>query len=464
MSQNYRRCVRCTKPGANNTGPDGARTLCIRCYNLYRTCELVVYQSINGTLSVLPHDNWTRVRVVKFPIKFRGRVREVRDLTLPIVVPLTQSSNDRMLIARDAMMTKQNQQVRQKRLRRTPPVDLATRVTSTLNHGLPQDHIDPNDELEEGELKEDGDVIDVGEEEDPLEANDSEVHGNNEVFTQNNVSPIVISDQQDPSMNAQEWSTAHHISSTPHRETGDALFNGLLERARRTSEEDHQKQVDNQVMKQSGPEEEREARSPQGEDTVSEDIGWNGTGQEDHSAIVVPKRAGRRKSTPTKSPKKSKYIPTGRPRGRPKKRKIVEVVKEHLHNAWDEFTEANTPSTVVTGARMVTRGKGGRNTPVNSRPQKQQKRGHDENDSRSFNVKVEYGEDLRRMRIDESWSFTMLEQEMGVMFHCGRRDFKIKVRDEENDFVTVSSDKELREMLRLAVEHSLSPLRAKLEL
>lgn len=81
----------------------------------------------------------------------------------------------------------------------------------------------------------------------------------------------------------------------------------------------------------------------------------------------------------------------------------------------------------------------------------------------TITVKVELDEDLRRLRIDSSWSFKMLSEELRTLFRI-QGSFGVRYRDEEYDYVTIASDKDMRELFTVVSEHSLVPLRMKIVL
>lgn len=81
----------------------------------------------------------------------------------------------------------------------------------------------------------------------------------------------------------------------------------------------------------------------------------------------------------------------------------------------------------------------------------------------TITVKVELKEDLRRLRIDSRWSFKMLWEELRALFGI-ETSFRIRYRDEEKDYVTVASDKDMIELFTIVSEHSLVPLRMKVVL
>lgn len=73
-------------------------------------------------------------------------------------------------------------------------------------------------------------------------------------------------------------------------------------------------------------------------------------------------------------------------------------------------------------------------------------------------VKVERDGDLRRLRIDTSWTLEGLREELVGMYGLVG-GFSIRYRDEEGDYVTVASEKDMKELFQLVKEHNLAPLR-----
>lgn len=59
-------CLRCGKSTANHCGPDGKNTLCFSCFDVYKNCNLQLYQSAIGRVSVLPKNGVLKVKDYEF--------------------------------------------------------------------------------------------------------------------------------------------------------------------------------------------------------------------------------------------------------------------------------------------------------------------------------------------------------------------------------------------------------------
>lgn len=77
-------CWRCkvTQSHGWRSGPDGARTLCKGCFDVYRNCKLILFQCRDGSISVMPKDGAKAVIMLGFQ---RTNPRE--HYTHPIVGP-----------------------------------------------------------------------------------------------------------------------------------------------------------------------------------------------------------------------------------------------------------------------------------------------------------------------------------------------------------------------------------------
>lgn len=73
----------CESTEATQKGPDGRRTLCKTCYNIYKGKRLVLYRSPGMQISVVPHEGSSPVRVVNFEKSLSGACR---DFTKPVVM------------------------------------------------------------------------------------------------------------------------------------------------------------------------------------------------------------------------------------------------------------------------------------------------------------------------------------------------------------------------------------------
>lgn len=69
---NAHTCFRCGKSIADHCGPDGKNTLCLSCFNVYKDCNLQLYQSANGKVSVLAKNSVLKVKDYEFPIEKPG--------------------------------------------------------------------------------------------------------------------------------------------------------------------------------------------------------------------------------------------------------------------------------------------------------------------------------------------------------------------------------------------------------
>lgn len=87
-------CISCSKVGLSlRTGPDGPRTLCTACSQLYVQLKLQLYQTTDGKLSLKGKSDTSPVKHVGFQSRLDGR----RNLSKPRVVPInniTTSAGD----------------------------------------------------------------------------------------------------------------------------------------------------------------------------------------------------------------------------------------------------------------------------------------------------------------------------------------------------------------------------------
>eukprot|EP00177_Eucheuma_denticulatum_P002302 GFKZ01004127.1.p1 GENE.GFKZ01004127.1~~GFKZ01004127.1.p1 ORF type:complete len:416 (+),score=30.86 GFKZ01004127.1:206-1453(+) len=79
-----------TNPSKWGTGPDGPDTLCNRCYNKYRNCELDIFQDIrSGKLSVAP--SWDSIQVSHIGFHRKGGSGRQMNISRPIFEPISVS-------------------------------------------------------------------------------------------------------------------------------------------------------------------------------------------------------------------------------------------------------------------------------------------------------------------------------------------------------------------------------------
>lgn len=85
-----------------------------------------------------------------------------------------------------------------------------------------------------------------------------------------------------------------------------------------------------------------------------------------------------------------------------------------------------------------------------------------ESASTLIGVKAEFRGDIRRLRIGNESSLVSFIDELRGLFAL-RSTFTVKYRDEESDFVTIANEKDMREMVYMVREHRLVPLRVQVE-
>lgn len=121
-SRSGRVCLRpvcsATQPSGVQWGcsPDGRWTLCLNCYGLYSALLLPLFERPDGSLSILNTPGSYPMRITDFAYP-RGRSR--RDLSKPLVTPITDSPEDQALLS-NQYATRVRQSRKRKRVERDP--------------------------------------------------------------------------------------------------------------------------------------------------------------------------------------------------------------------------------------------------------------------------------------------------------------------------------------------------------
>lgn len=418
----------------------------------------MLYQSNDGKVSVVRRAGWRPVRILGFPVKYRGALRQKRDLNTPFVTALTGAPEDLELLAESNCLPKGRLGEKRggekeetigamgrKRLRRDPPVDLT--VMPIL---VP-------DDSEEEEVQDGGDgnvtyVARKGKQEDkeiralivPSRHTLRKMDGGRELRERSRLAAR-------EAVKVKAWSGLEEDEEAKRNDT--ALF------IRR--EEEPANKAKGTIIPTSHGRKQREMKNAMAKRTESEVF----TGKE--SASRMSRESGEREEQRGNNENldtASIEVATFRASPREVEAKRGEKIRATSQNAFErmglnsgegnegisrEMERILVDSLEVNGGMKVEQLTGVRDAAVEA--------------GDVIAVKAELEGDLRRLRIDSSWSFKMLWEELQALFGI-QGGFGIRYRDEEKDYVTIASDRDMRELFAIVLEYGLVPLRMKIVL